>query len=189
MRIIAGRLKGRRLASPEPGDMRIRPTADRAREALFSILQRWPQGPFADLFAGTGAVGVEAWSRGYGPVTCVESAPAACVLLDTNIRGTDITVIRKDVRKLSGGVLQGLAVLFVDPPYAEVPALWELLAPRAAGWMAPGGLMVWETDADTVLPPLAGWLAVESRRYGAACFHFFQLPDGRMTDASPLHPD
>ena len=61
MRIIAGTLKGRRLEGPAPGDLRIRPTSDRAREALFSILQTRPPGAFLDLFAGTGAVGLEAW--------------------------------------------------------------------------------------------------------------------------------
>jgi len=74
MRVVAGTLKGRRLVAPPPGDLRVRPTSDRAREALFSILQRWPQGPFLDLCAGTGAVGLEAHSRGYAPVVCLEAA-------------------------------------------------------------------------------------------------------------------
>ncbi|WP_005036954.1 RsmD family RNA methyltransferase [Holophaga foetida] len=172
MRVIAGSLKGRRLRSLEPGDLRIRPTADRAREALFSILQRWPQGGFLELFGGTGAVSVEAWSRGYAPVTCVESAPAAFPLLEANTRGTGISVLRKDVRGLAPDQFQGVAVLFADPPYEAAAALWLEIAPRLLGWLASGGVMVWETDAKTDLAPVPGWEEVEVRRYGAACFHF-----------------
>ena len=84
MRVIAGSLKGRRLQAP--ADLTVRPTADRAREALFSILQRWPPGPFLDLFAGSGAVALEALSRGYGPVACVERDPRALACIRANAR-------------------------------------------------------------------------------------------------------
>ena len=116
LRIIAGTLKGRRLQAPR-GDLAVRPTADRAREALFSILQRWPQGPFLDLFAGTGAVALEAWSRGYGPVACVERDPAALACLKANARGTGLRVLARDAQRLPADAFPPQAVVFADPPY------------------------------------------------------------------------
>jgi 16S rRNA (guanine966-N2)-methyltransferase len=174
MRVIAGSLRGRRLQGPGAGDLRIRPTSDRAREALFSILQKWPVGPFLDLFGGSGAVALEAWSRGYGPVVCVEKSPEALDMITANVRGTSVTVVRKDVRKLDAGMFPPQAVVFVDPPYEDSPMLWAELAPKLFARLLPGGVLVWETDQRTELPAVPGWIAVDSRRYGAARFHFFE---------------
>ncbi len=174
MRIIAGSIKGRRLQSPPEGEQSIRPTSDRAREALFSILQGWPQGAFVDLFAGTGAVGLEAWSRGFAPVTCVERDAKACGLAQVNARGTSVQVLHKDVLKLGVEAFRGLALVFSDPPYGDSAALFQRMAPRIRPWMAPGGILVWETEQREVLPACEGWLPVDSRRYGAARFYFFQ---------------
>ncbi|BDU76630.1 RsmD family RNA methyltransferase [Mesoterricola sediminis] len=173
MRIIAGALKGRRLEAP-PGTGQVRPTADRAREALFSILQRWPLGGFADLYAGTGAVGLEALSRGYGPVTCVERDPAVLAFLKRNARGTDLEVAARDAGRLGPDAFRGLAVVFADPPYERALEAWAALAPVAAAWLAPGGVLVFEAAAGTVLPPHPGLEPVDVRRYGAAAFSLFQ---------------
>ena len=174
MRIIAGSLKGRRLQSPPEGEQGLRPTSDRAREALFSILQAWPQGAFLDLFAGTGAVGLEAWSRGYAPVTCVEKTGAACALVRANARGTGVQVIQGDALRLEAGAFRDLALVFGDPPYAVSGELFRRLAPRIRGWMGPGGLLVWETEQREELAPPEGFSGIDSRRYGAARFHFFR---------------
>jgi 16S rRNA (guanine966-N2)-methyltransferase len=174
MRIIAGSIKGRRLQSPPDGDLAIRPTSDRAREALFSILQAWPRGAFVDLFAGTGAVGLEAWSRGYSPVTCVEKDGSASALARVNARGTEVQVLHKDVLRLQVDAFRGLAIVFGDPPYGSARDLFQHMAPRILDWMAPGGILVWETEQREELPVPAGWSPVDSRRYGAARFHFFQ---------------
>lgn len=174
MRIIAGALKGRRLATPEPGSLDIRPTADRAREALFSILQRWPQGGFVDLFSGTGAVALEAHSRGYGPVTAAERAPGALALLQRNAKGTPVVVKAGDVLRLKEDAFRDQAVVFVDPPYADVPTLWPDLARHIRPWMLADGVLVVETDRGTELAPQAGWEQVDDRRYGAARFHFLE---------------
>ena len=174
MRIIAGTIKGRRLQSPPEGEQAIRPTSDRGREALFSILQGWPQGAFVDLFAGTGAVGLEAWSRGFAPVTCIERNVKACGLAQVNARGTTVRVLHKDVLRLEAGAFRDLALVFADPPYGESAALFQRLAARIRPWMAPGGILVWETEQREALSPCEGWLPVDSRRYGAARFHFFQ---------------
>lgn len=174
MRIIAGTLRGRRLQGPGAGDLSIRPTSDRAREALFSILQKWPMGPFLDLFGGTGAVAMEAYSRGYEPVICIEQSPAALRLAVANTRGTSVQVLRQDVGKLQSTDFPQQAVIFVDPPYQASPVLWSKLAPRLASCLLPSGVLVWETEYRTQLPTLAGLSLEESRLYGAACFHFFR---------------
>ncbi len=175
MRIIAGSLKGRRLLSPPGDDLRVRPTSDRAREALFSILQRWPQGPFLDLFAGTGAVGLEAFSRGYGPVTCVEQGEPGWSCLERNLRGTGVQSLRKDASRLQASAFGPQAVVFLDPPYEAAEALWPALAERLRGWTAPDGVLVFETDRRTSLPAQPGWVLVETRDYGANRFHFWTL--------------
>jgi 16S rRNA (guanine966-N2)-methyltransferase len=173
MRIISGSLRGRRLATPPEGDTRVRPTADRAREALFSILQKWPTGPFLDLYAGTGAVGLEAWSRGYAPVTCVEQGEPGWSCLQANAKGTDLVPLRKDARKLAPEAFRDQAVLFMDPPYAEAEAAWKDLAGRLRGWIAPGGVLVVETDSETSLELQPGWQLADIRQYGAPRFHFW----------------
>ena len=153
----------------------MRPTADRAREALFSILQRWPMGPFLDLFSGTGAVALEAWSRGYGPVTCIEQDDQALACIKANAAGTEIKVLPRNALRLSGNEFPGHAVIFADPPYDATLEAWAALAPRMKGWLAPGGVLVWETGHPTELPEFKGLEPIESRRYGAAVFHFFTL--------------
>lgn len=173
MRIIAGTLKGRRLVAPPPEDLRVRPTSDRAREALFSILLRWPSGPFLDLCAGTGAVGVEAWSRGYAPVTCVEASEPGWSCLGRNGGGTGIQVLRSDLRRLAAEAFRGQAVIFLDPPYDQAGALWGRMAGRMRAWIAPEGVLVVETDRRTELELQAGWTLAETREYGAARFHFW----------------
>ena len=173
MRVIAGSLKGRRLVAPPPGDLKVRPTADRAREALFSILQRWPQGPFLDLCAGTGAVGLEAHSRGYAPVVCVESGEPGWACLQKNLAGLPIQSVRADLRRLGPEAYRGQAVIFLDPPYDMAAALWPRLAATLRAWIAPGGLLVFETDRRSALELQPGWILAETREYGAARFHLW----------------
>jgi 16S rRNA (guanine966-N2)-methyltransferase len=172
MRIIAGSMKGRRLDSPAVGGLDVRPTADRAREALFSILQAWPAGPFVDLFAGTGAVALEAASRGYGPVTCVEAKPQPFLL--KNLGHGGVTLLSRDALKLSPETFTDAAVVFADPPYERSGEMWGKLAARIRPWMAEGGVLVWETDERTKLDSQPGWELIETRRYGTARFHFLE---------------
>jgi 16S rRNA (guanine966-N2)-methyltransferase len=174
MRVIAGSLKGRRLGAPPPADLSVRPTSDRAREALFSILEAWPKGPFLDLFAGTGAVGVEAFSRGYRPVACVERDRQALELLRGNARGTDLDIRKGDALGLAPDAFQALACAFGDPPYAHSAELLAALAPRIRRWLRPEGLLVWESDARQPLAVPDGFEALDRRRYGAAAFDFLR---------------
>lgn len=173
MRVIAGALKGRRLVAPPPGDLRVRPTSDRAREALFSILQRWPSGAFLDLCAGTGAVGIEAHSRGYHPVTCVEAFEPGWSCLGRNARGTDLHLLRKELRNLGGHSFTPQAVVFLDPPYEQAAAIWLQMAPLLRGWVMAGGVLVVETARDTALELQPGWELAETREYGSSRFHLW----------------
>jgi 16S rRNA (guanine966-N2)-methyltransferase len=173
MRVIAGTLKGRRLLAPPMGDLRVRPTADRAREALFSILQRWASGPFLDLCAGTGAVAIEAHSRGYAPVTCVESGEPGWSCLERNLVGLPIQALRKDMRRLPADAFRKQAVIFLDPPYELATALWVGHSARLRPWLSPTGVLVFETDRNTTLELQPGWNLAEMREYGAARFHFW----------------
>ena len=173
MRVVAGTLKGRRLTPPPPGDQRVRPTADRAREALFSILQRWPQGPFLDLCAGTGAVGIEAHSRGYAPVVCVESGEPGWTCLQKNLAGLPIRAIHTDLMRLGSDAFKGQAVIFLDPPYDSAQTLWVRQSKPLRSWIAPEGILVYDTDRNTRLELQPGWLLAETREYGAARFHFW----------------
>jgi 16S rRNA (guanine966-N2)-methyltransferase len=173
MRVVAGSLKGRRLKPPPPGDQRVRPTADRAREALFSILQRWPRGPFLDLCAGTGAVGIEAHSRGYEPVACVESGDLGWSCLQRNLGDLPVRSLHTDLRRLGPEAFQGQAVVFLDPPYDLAVTLWARQARTLRAWMAPDGVLVFETDRKTMLEVQPEWILAETREYGAARFHFW----------------
>lgn len=172
MRIIAGSLKGRRLEGPDKGELEVRPTADRAREALFSILQAWPVGSFVDLFAGTGAVALEAHSRGYGPVTCVEAKPQP--FLTKNLKFGAVQLLSKDVLKLRSDDFAEVAVVFSDPPYERAEELWGKLEARIRPWLAKGGVLVWETEGRTELTSKPSWELVDARRYGTARFHFLE---------------
>jgi 16S rRNA (guanine966-N2)-methyltransferase len=173
MRVVAGTLKGRRLSAPPAGDLKVRPTADRAREALFSILQRWALGPFMDLCAGTGAVGIEAHSRGYAPVTCVEWGEPGWTCLQRNLAGLPIRSIRQDLRRLQEHAFRDQAVIFLDPPYEMASDVWLHLSSRLRAWIAPAGVLVFETSRDTSLELQPGWQLAETREYGAARFHLW----------------
>lgn len=154
MRVIAGRYRGRRLAAPTwPG---LRPTSDRLKETLFNVLGGRVAGSrVLDGFAGTGALGIEALSRGAESVTFVEADPRAVALIRDNLRHCGITgscaIIRGSfaaaVRRLSASRF-GLVLL--DPPY-EQPDLEGLLA-AGGGCLAPGGLLVLEHARRRTVP-------------------------------------
>ncbi len=173
MRVVAGSLKGRRLVAPPLDDLRVRPTSDRAREALFSILQRWPLGAFLDLCAGTGAVGIEAHSRGYAPVVCVEAGEPGWSCLQRNLANLPLRALQGDLRRLEASSFQDQAVIFLDPPYDQAAGLWSGQAQRLRSWISAGGVLVCETDRRTTLELQPGWILAETREYGAARFHFW----------------
>jgi 16S rRNA (guanine966-N2)-methyltransferase len=179
MRIIGGRFRGRRLASPP--DDRIRPTADRAREALFNILAHadlTPDGtsPLAgavvlDACCGTGAMGLEALSRGAANAVFLDSDPAALDLVRATLKaiGLAAQVVRGDVRH-PGRATAAATLVFLDPPYGEGLAAPALAGLAAQGWIAPGALVVVETGPRDDFAPPPGFAPLDQRRYGKARF-------------------
>ncbi|WGF87670.1 16S rRNA (guanine(966)-N(2))-methyltransferase RsmD [Marinivivus vitaminiproducens] len=180
MRIIAGELRGRTLLSPK--DRAIRPTADRAREALFNMLAHGEDAfegcRFLDLFAGTGAVGFEAVSRGARHVLAVDDDPAAVRLVQENARKLGVagryTALRRDATRL-GRADAPFDVAFLDPPYGEPLAAPALQALRGGGWLADGALVILELSAKERAETAHPGFAVErERRYGAGRFLFLR---------------
>lgn len=176
MRIIAGRSRGRLLAAPE--GLTTRPTAERARQALFDMLRHAPWGGreliegarVLDVFAGTGALGLEAFSRGAAHVTFIEQDRAALAALRRNIagckaEGASLLLARDATRP--GPAPAPCSLVFLDPPYGRglVEAALAALAP--AGWLAPGAIIVAETAKEEALA-LPGHEVLAERGHGAA---------------------
>jgi 16S rRNA (guanine966-N2)-methyltransferase len=175
LRIIAGRHRGRRIRTPE--GLATRPTSERAREALFSILEhgRPPLrgSRFLDLFAGSGAAGLEALSRGAAEALLIDQASAAITAIKANVEALGeearARVLRADACRL-GPAPHAFDIVFLDPPYGSgllPPTLEEL---NARGWLAPGALVVGEVASRETLVPVAGFVVEDERRYGAARF-------------------
>jgi 16S rRNA (guanine966-N2)-methyltransferase len=172
MRIVAGSWRGRALAAPK-GEA-TRPTADRVRQALFDMLLHAPWGgreavvgaTVLDGFAGTGALGLEALSRGATHAHFIERDRAALVALRANIAalGAAATVHAGDATRPPPGVACGL--VFLDPPYGQGLVERALAALDAAGWLGEGALVVAETGRDEALAPWGEMLA--ERSHGAA---------------------
>lgn len=175
MRIVGGRLKGRPLATPK--DDRIRPTTDRVREALFSILEHSIEdfelggAQVLDLFAGTGALGFEALSRGAAHCVFVENNPAARALIQTNIEklglGGITTLFRRGATDL-GKPARGKTfdLVFADPPYGQCLGEQAIQSAITDGWLAPGSVIVLEESAKAEITWPSGCIAIDQRRYG-----------------------
>ena len=179
MRIIAGEFRGRRLSSPAGRD--VRPTSDRAREALFSILEHG-QPPvrgarFLDLFCGTGAVGLEALSRGAAEVLLVESEADALKVARTNLERLgapeNIRLLREDATRL-GPAPAAFDVVFLDPPYRSGLAAPALECLIRGDWLAAEARVIVELAADDALQLPDGYELEQERRYGAARFLFLR---------------
>ncbi len=176
MRIVGGNLRGLKLADVGAGDpaAHLRPTTDRVREAIFNLLINGTHGnpvPGArvlDLFAGTGALGLEALSRGAARVAFVDDGVAARALLRQNVekaRAMGVTDIwRRDATRLGENRGAPYGLVFLDPPYGKGLGETALESALAGGWIAPGSMVVWEESA----PPaqIAGLTRIDQRKYG-----------------------
>lgn len=172
MRIIAGRLGGRRIVAPE--GLETRPTIDRVREALFSMLGPIGGARVLDLYAGTGALGLEAISRGASHGVFVETFAPAVAAIRANIAtlglGAETQVVVQSVERalprLAG--LGPFDLVFVDPPYALAAQAGHAVAAFAAGGAAltAGARVILEHSSKTPPPALEGLVAKPSRRYG-----------------------
>lgn len=173
MRIIAGRFRGTALAAVGKGDAgaHLRPTSDRVRESLFSMLTHHDVligARVLDLFAGTGALGLEALSRGAEEVCFVENGRVGQRLIGENtakLRVAEETrLMRQDATRLGACPAAPFDLVFLDPPYGKGMGQQALAAAKAGGWLAPGAMIVWEENAAQHAP--AGFTRLDTRKYG-----------------------
>lgn len=182
MRIVGGALRGRPLATPKTNA--IRPTTDRAREAVFNVIahrygEHLDGARVLDLFAGTGALGLEALSRGAAYGVFIEESAEGRGLIRTNVEAFGLSgctkIFRRDATRLGeAGTLAPFDLVFADPPYGKGFGELALAAARDGGWLKPGALCLVEEAAATPFQPPAGFTLDERRDYGdttvAFCF-------------------
>lgn len=180
MRIVGGAFRGRPLATPKTSA--IRPTSDRAREAVFNVIahrygDHLDGARVLDLFAGTGALGLEALSRGASYGVFIEESAEGRGLIRTNVEAFGLSgrtkIFRRDATKLGeAGTLQPFDLVFADPPYGKGLGELALVAARDGGWLKPGALCLVEEAAATPFQPPAGFTLDERRDYGDTTIAF-----------------
>jgi 16S rRNA (guanine966-N2)-methyltransferase len=183
VRVVGGRLKGRNLASPS--SQAIRPTADRLRESVFNILIHAYDNPLQgarvlDLFAGTGALGIEAVSRGAAFVLFVDNGAEARALLRNNVEalalGGVTKVFRRDATNLGPAhPVEPFSLVFLDPPYGKGLAEQALVSLRDGGWLAPGALLVVEEAKAAMFKAPERFEELERRTYDDTEFVFLRV--------------
>jgi 16S rRNA (guanine966-N2)-methyltransferase len=190
MRVVGGDLKGRNIAAPASRD--IRPTADRLRESVFNILVHAYDDPFQDarvldLFAGTGALGIEAISRGAVFVLFVDNGAEARALLRSNVEqlalGGVTKVYRRDATDLGPAhPMEPFSLVFLDPPYGKGLAEKALASLRDGGWLKANALLVVEEAKAASFAAPEGYEELERRTYDDTEFVFLQSLGGRLPD-------
>ncbi len=187
MRIVAGEFRGRRLHTPKGEG--IRPTADRVREAMFSIIgSRLPDAMVLDLYAGTGALGLEAISRGAASAVFVDQNPAAIRLIRSNIQlcgaeGRSRIIqasVQRAVRQLAGEAL-AFSLVFLDPPYGRGHV--DSILPDLHRIADASTMVVAEHHAKDILPSTCGkWVRTQERLYGDTAISFYmRSPDSPIS--------
>jgi 16S rRNA (guanine966-N2)-methyltransferase len=186
MRVVGGRLRGRAIAAPK--SKTIRPTADRLRESLFNILTHAFDEPVTgarvlDLFAGTGALGIEALSRGAGFTLFVDDGAEARALLRENVAalglGGTSKIFRRDATKLGEAhPVAPFSLAFLDPPYGQGLATAALASARAGDWLTVDALVVVEETAKAAFAAPEGFHEIERRRYDDTEFVFLGINPG-----------
>ena len=175
MRIIGGNRRGLRLADVGEGDVaaHLRPTSDRVRESIFNLLINAHGNPVTgarvlDLFAGTGALGLEALSRGAAEAVFVDDGAKALALLKANIAKMkaegETRILRQDATHLGPHPGAPFTLIFLDPPYGKAMGEAALTAAQKGGWIAPGAMVVWEEGKAPTAPE--GFTMLDQRRYG-----------------------
>lgn len=183
MRIVAGRFRGRALQAPD--DMSIRPTSDRVRESIFNILLHGVAdfslagARVIDLFAGTGALGIEAVSRGAKYCLFVEDAPEARALIRKNVEALGLTgetrIFRRDATDLGpAGNMEPYSLAFLDPPYGKGLGEKALAILAEGKWLTPGAVLVLEERAGLAVGIPAAFTVVDVRTYGDTDIRFLR---------------
>jgi 16S rRNA (guanine966-N2)-methyltransferase len=188
MRIIGGSNRGTHLADIGKGDAsaHLRPTSDRVREAIFNLLinGRLDGGPnpvsgarVLDLFAGTGALALEALSRGATHATLVDDGKPALALIKRNLEITrrTATVLRQNATQLPPNTAAPYTLIFLDPPYGKQMGEAAMTAAIKGNWIAPGAVVVWEENA-AITPP-AGFSTLDQRKYGDTTITILRAPE------------
>ncbi len=183
MRIVGGELRGRPLATPRTNA--IRPTTDRTREALFNVLahrfsDRLEGARVLDLFAGTGALGLEALSRGASFCMFIEESAEGRGLIRTNVETFNLNgrtkIFRRDATGLGpAGTVQPFGLVFADPPYGKGLGEAALKSARDGGWLAPNALCVVEESAAAAFDPGAGFSVIDERSYGETIIRLIEI--------------
>jgi 16S rRNA (guanine966-N2)-methyltransferase len=183
MRVVGGSLRGRPLAAPK--SQSIRPTADRLRESLFNILVHAYDDPIIgarvlDLFAGTGALGIEALSRGAAFTLFVDDGAEARALLRENVAtlglGGTSRIFRRDATKLGPAYpVEPFSLAFLDPPYGKGLADQALASARAGAWLVPDALIVVEEAKKSAFAAPEGFAEIERRSYDDTEFIVLRL--------------
>jgi len=193
MRIVGGRLRGRTLQGPKSAG--VRPTADRLRESLFNILVHSYDDPVTgarvlDLFAGTGALGLEALSRGAAFALFVDDGADARALIRANIEALGLggvtRLFRRDATRLGlAHPVEPFALAFADPPYGRGLAEQALASARAGGWLASNALAVVEEATEAGFQPPEGFVELDRRAYDDTELIFLRCeqPVGRISEA------
>jgi 16S rRNA (guanine966-N2)-methyltransferase len=185
VRVVGGRLRGRTIVAPK--SKAIRPTADRLRESLFNILIHSFDDPVTgarvlDLYAGTGALGIEALSRGAAFALFVDEGAEARALLRENVAalglGGTSKVFRRDATRLGEpNPLAPFSLAFIDPPYGHGLATAALNSARAGGWLTPDALIVVEEATKAKFAAPEGFREIDRRRYDDTEFVFLRLSE------------
>jgi 16S rRNA (guanine966-N2)-methyltransferase len=184
MRVVGGRLRSRPIAAPKSAA--IRPTADRLREALFNILAHGYGDPVSgarvlDLFAGTGALGIEALSRDAAYALFVDDGAEARALLRENMQTLGLAgvtrIFRRDATKLGPAhPVEPFSLVFLDPPYGKGLAEKALASAREGGWLVPGAVVVVEEAVASQFRAPEGYEELERRTYDDTELVFLRLP-------------
>jgi 16S rRNA (guanine966-N2)-methyltransferase len=191
LRITGGTFRGRTLATPPDG--RVRPTSDKVRQAIFNILAHNDFGmDFAldgarvcDLFAGTGALGIEALSHGASFALLVDDSAESRGLIRTNVEALQLTGVTKiwrrdatDLGPMATGSGGPFELAFLDPPYRQALAPRALAALRNGGWLSANALVIAETGEDETVPSTDGFENIDERTYGDTRVTFLRAASG-----------
>lgn len=186
MRVVGGRLRGRTLTAPKNHD--VRPTSDRVRESLFNILEHRTGGPsldgarVIDLFSGTGAIGIEALSRGAKFCLFVEQAPESRALIRANVEAFALTgvskIFRRDATDLGPiGTMAPFDFAFLDPPYGQALGESALTALRSGGWLSADAMVILEERVTSEIGYVTGFECTDMRTYGDTQIRLYRLDD------------